>query len=249
MTRAAGAKRRVRSTHVGLGTDRFGRIRILPRIRRANLVPRPESPTRMPQAVFSIVGCATSWLNTRKEKNAPRVAQFARRLSSVCRKLARRGSSAAMVTMARLSYISACGFELRRNRRHGMPALRLVKGPGAPESSRWKNWRHRPARSASFSGGTNASARFISRTPCVSRRHARLAAGEHGPTLSDEESKAGNFFSTACGSSPHAPYMPASSRPGRNLRLHVHLPGRVFGGMRLRGRGGNGFLDGRKART
>ncbi|NLF72534.1 MAG: SpoIIE family protein phosphatase [Candidatus Anammoximicrobium sp.] len=75
-----------------------------------------------------------------------------------------------------------------------MPVLRLVKGPGAPrEFTLDASDVSRDSFSVLIGRDERVCSIHLSH-PCVSRRHARVAADDLGFALADEESKAGTFL-------------------------------------------------------
>lgn len=75
-----------------------------------------------------------------------------------------------------------------------MLALRLVRGPGAPREFPLENLQASSEKHAVWLGRDERICSIHLSHPCVSRRHAQLAAGEQGLTLSDAQSKAGTFL-------------------------------------------------------
>lgn len=74
-----------------------------------------------------------------------------------------------------------------------MAVLRLVRGPGAPREFPLENMPASPEKQTVWLGRDDRICSIHLSHPCVSRRHAQLAAGEQGLTLSDAQSKAGTF--------------------------------------------------------
>ncbi len=85
-----------------------------------------------------------------------------------------------------------------------MPRLRLVKGPGAPREFELKELGASPDNFNILLGRDELACTIHLSHPCVSRTHARLAAGDQGPTLVDEQSKAGTFLN-GVRLKPHVP--------------------------------------------
>lgn len=75
-----------------------------------------------------------------------------------------------------------------------MPLLRLVKGPGAPREFELGGLGSSPDKFDILLGRDERSCTIHLTHPCVSRTHARLAAGDQGPMLIDQQSKSGTFL-------------------------------------------------------
>jgi len=74
-----------------------------------------------------------------------------------------------------------------------MPVLRLVKGPGAPREFTLDETGTSAEPFNLLIGRDERICSVHLSHPCVSRRHARLVAGEQGLAVTDEASKAGTF--------------------------------------------------------
>ena len=74
-----------------------------------------------------------------------------------------------------------------------MPALRLVRGPGAPRLFPLDELEISPNNPGIWLGRDERICSIYLTHPCVSRRHAHLAGGDRGLMLSDDQSKAGTF--------------------------------------------------------
>ncbi len=85
-----------------------------------------------------------------------------------------------------------------------MPRLRLVKGPGAPRQFELGELGTSPDKFSILLGRDERTCQIHLSHPCVSRTHARLVAGDQGPTLIDAQSKAGTFVN-GVRLKPHAP--------------------------------------------
>jgi serine phosphatase RsbU (regulator of sigma subunit) len=75
-----------------------------------------------------------------------------------------------------------------------MPVLRLVKGPGAPREFTLDDSEMSPESFSVLIGRDERICSIHLSHPCVSRRHARVVAGDQGLAVTDEASKAGTFL-------------------------------------------------------
>lgn len=86
-----------------------------------------------------------------------------------------------------------------------MPVLRLVKGLGAPKEFKLSKTEASGKSIDLLIGRDERTCSIHLSHPCVSRRHARVVAGDEGPAVTDEESKAGTFLN-GVRLKPHTPH-------------------------------------------